>query len=206
MWTSLLSVGVLARSLDPLPDTRRMAPDAPAPPRQISTRTVYESKWMRVREDTFTQPDGVIATYGVIDKDDFALVIAQEGDAFHLVEQFRYPIGRRSWEFPMGAFPAGRTGTADELARQELLEETGLTAANWRQLGGRMHHATGFCSQGFTVFHATDLTPGEPDREASESDMVQALVSETEFRAMILDGRIIDGPTLAAYALFRMLT
>jgi len=36
--------------------------------------------------------------------------------------------------------------------------------------------------------------------------MVQALVSETEFRAMILDGRIIDGPTLAAYTLFRMLT
>ena len=86
-----------------------------------------------------------------------------------------------------------------------MLEETGLTAANWRQLGGRMHHATGFCSQGFTVFHATDLTAGGAGPGGdSESDMVQALVSEAEFRAMILDGRIIDGPTMAAYALFRM--
>jgi len=159
---------------------------------------------MSVREDTYTQPDGMVVTYGVVDKDDFAIVIAQEGDAFHLVEQFRYPIGQRSWEFPMGTWPAGRSGTAEELARQELQEETGLTAASWRQLGGRMHHATGFCSHGFTVFHATDLTAGPHDREDTESDMVQALVGEAEFRAMILDGRIVDGPTMAAYALFQL--
>jgi 8-oxo-dGTP pyrophosphatase MutT (NUDIX family) len=200
----LLSVGVDSGAPDPLPDTRRMAPDARTPPGQISTRTVYQSKWMSVREDTYTQPDGIVVTYGVVDKVDFAIVIAQEGNAFHLVEQFRYPIGQRSWEFPMGTWPAGRSGTAEDLARQELQEETGLTAANWRQLGGRMHHATGFCSQGFTVFHATDLTAGAHAREATESDMVQALVSEQEFRAMILDGRIVDGPTMAAYALFQL--
>ena len=74
----------------------------------MSTRTVYQSTWMRVRDHTYTQPDGTVVTYGVVDKDDFAIVIAQEGDAFHLVEQFRYPIGRRSWEFPMGTWPAGR--------------------------------------------------------------------------------------------------
>ena len=183
-----------------------MAPDAPAlRHRQISTRTVYESNWMRVREDTYTQPDGVIATYGVIDKDDFAIVIAQEGDAFHLVEQFRYPIGRRSWEFPMGTWPAGSSGTADELARQELLEETGLTAANWRQLGGRMHHADRVLLAGLHRVPRHRPDAGTHGREATESDMVQALVSEAEFRAMILDGRIVDGPTMAAYALFRML-
>jgi 8-oxo-dGTP pyrophosphatase MutT (NUDIX family) len=181
-------------------------PERSAPPGQLTTRTVYESNWMRVREDTFVQPNGVHATYSVVDKADFAIVVAQENGGFHLVEQFRYPIGRRSWEFPMGTWPSGHSGTAEQLARQELLEETGLTAVHWRQLGGRMHHATGFCSQGFTVFHATDLTPGTPNREATEADMEQALVSEAEFRDMLLDGRIIDGPTIAAYALFRMLT
>ena len=105
----------------------------------------------------------------------------------------------------MGTWPAGSSGTAEELDRQELLEETGLTATSWRQLGGRMHHAPGFCSQGFTVFHATDLTAGPHDREPTESDMVQALVSETEFRSMIMDGRIVDGPTVAAHAIFRLL-
>jgi 8-oxo-dGTP pyrophosphatase MutT (NUDIX family) len=179
--------------------------DHPTPFRQLTTRTVYETKWMRVRQDTFAQPTGGIGTYSVVDKDDFAVVIAETDDAFYLVEQFRYPIGARSWEFPMGTWSEGRSGSSEELARQELQEETGVTAASWRHLGHRMSQAPGFCSQGFDVFHATGLTMGEHNREDSEADMVSALVTETEFRAMIMDGRIVDGPTIAAYAVLRLL-
>ncbi|MET0864922.1 MAG: NUDIX hydrolase [Nakamurella sp.] len=171
----------------------------------MTTRTVYQNNWMRVREDTFERQDGVIATYGVVDRDDFAVVIAETDGAFYLVEQFRYALGRRSWEFPMGTWPAGHSGTDEELARQELLEEAGVSARHWRRLGNRMAEAPGFCSQGFSVFHATGLTEGQHQREDSEADMVSALVSEREFRAMILDGRIIDGPTVASYALLRLL-
>ena len=177
-----------------------------APPRQLSTRTVYRNNWMRLREDTFAQQDGYIATYAVVDKTDFALVIAETNGAFHLVEQFRYPIGRRSWEFPMGTWPAGHSGSIEELARRELLEETGITAASWRRVGPHLHDAPGFCSQGFDVFHATDLTEGDHAREATEADMVSALVPEAEFVEMIRDGRIVDSPTITAYALLRFLT
>jgi 8-oxo-dGTP pyrophosphatase MutT (NUDIX family) len=173
--------------------------------RQITTKTVYQSNWMRVREDTYAQPNGSIVTYGVVDREDFAVVIAEEAGAFHLVEQFRYPLGRRVWEFPMGTWSAGQSGTVEELARRELQEETGLTASRWRRVSGRLHHAGGFCSQGFSVFHATELTQGTPDREETEADMVHALVDESQFRAMILDGRIVDGPTITAYAVFRLL-
>jgi 8-oxo-dGTP pyrophosphatase MutT (NUDIX family) len=145
-----------------------------------------------------------VVTDAVVDKTDFAVVIAEEDGAFHLVEQFRYPLGRRSWEFPMGTWSAGQSGPVEELARRELLEETGVTAATWRRISGRMHEASGFCSQGFTVFHATDLTPGPHDREDTEADMVHAVVAEAEFRAMIADGRIVDAPTVAAYAFLRM--
>ncbi len=68
-----------------------------------------------------------------------------------------------------------------------------------------MHEASGFCSQGFAVFHATGLTQGQHSREASEIDMVADLVSEAEFRAMIADGRIVDAPTITAYAMLRLL-
>lgn len=179
--------------------------DRAAPPGQLSTRTVYRNNWMSVREDTFRQADGAQALYGVVDRSDFAVVIAESEGAFQLVEQFRYPIGRRSWEFPMGTWPAGHTGSVADLARAELAEETGLTAASWRQVGGRLHEAPGFCAQGFTVFHATDLTPGPHRREASEVDMVSAAVPEAEFLAMIRDGRIVDGVTIAAYALLRLM-
>ncbi len=160
---------------------------------------------MSVREDTFTRPDGSVGTYGVVDKDDFSIVIAEADGAFHLVEQFRYPIGRRAWEFPMGTWPPGKSGTPAELARQELVEETGVEAASWRFLG-HLNEAPGFCSQGFDVFHATDLTLGEHHREISEADMVHALVDEAGFRTMILDGRIVDAATISAYTLLRLTT
>ena len=168
-------------------------------PRLLSSTVAYSNPWMQVREDVFVQADGTVGTYGVVAKTDFSVVIAQETDGrFHLVEQFRYPLGRRAWEFPMGTWPAGKSGTAEELARQELLEETGVTAANWRPLGGRLHEAPGFCSQGFHVFHATGLSHGDHSREASEIDMVSARVTEARFLEMVTDGRIVDAPTITA--------
>ncbi|MET3806963.1 8-oxo-dGTP pyrophosphatase MutT (NUDIX family) [Nakamurella sp. UYEF19] len=160
----------------------------------------YANPWMSIREDTFERTDGQTGVYGVVDKPDFALVIAEQDGHFHLVEQFRYPVARRSWEFPMGGWPPGKGGDTLALAQAELREETGLTAQTWTHLG-RLHEAPGFCSQGFDLFHATDLTPGEHAREDTEIDMVHRTFSEAELRAMISDGTIVDGTTVAAYGL-----
>jgi hypothetical protein len=81
---------------------------------QIASRPVYQNPWMSVREDQIRHPDGTTGLYGVVDKPDFAIVIPRAGDGFWLVEQFRYPVGRRAWEFPQGAWPAGRAGTLAE--------------------------------------------------------------------------------------------
>ena len=167
------------------------------------SRVVYENPWMRVREDEFERTDGSTGIYGVVDKPDFAIVVAEQDGWFHLVEQFRYPIGRRSWEFPMGGWPSGKSGSRLDLAQAELREETGFTAAKWEHLG-HLHEAAGFCSQGFDVFHATDLTPGEHQREDSEIDMVQGAFTDAELRGMILDGTIVDSTTITAYGLLRL--
>ncbi len=75
--------------------------------RVTSSRVAYENQWMRVREDEFLLPDGSPGLYGVVEKADFALVIPLEDDTVHLVEQYRYPVGERQWEFPQGSWPAG---------------------------------------------------------------------------------------------------
>ncbi|GAA2019780.1 NUDIX hydrolase [Nakamurella flavida] len=177
----------------------------PGRPETTGSTVVYRNPWMSVREDTFRRPDGSAGVYGVVDKQDFSIVIAEadiagSGPAFHLVEQYRYPLSRRAWEFPMGTWPAGAGGSPLELARAELREETGVRAEEWRHLG-HLNEAGGFCSQGFDVFHATGLTAGVHAREASEADMVHALVGEDEFGAMIDDGRVVDAATIAAYLL-----
>lgn len=106
----------------------------------LSSKVVYENPWLSLREDEIERADGSRGLYSVIDKPDFALVIPMENDGFHLVEQYRYPIGGRSWEFPAGSFPYGVTGSPDEMAIVELAEETGLTAGRLEKLG-RLHGA-----------------------------------------------------------------
>jgi 8-oxo-dGTP pyrophosphatase MutT (NUDIX family) len=168
--------------------------------RRTSSREVYRNPWIRVREDAVELPDGSSSVYGVVEKADFALVLPWERDGFWLVEQYRYPVGRRAWEFPQGGWPQGAEGTPEELARAELAEETGLRAGELRHLG-HLDLASGLSTQEFDVWLATDLTPGPTAREASEADMTQAFVSEAELRDMVRTGRLTDGPSLAAYAL-----
>lgn len=166
---------------------------------------MYRNPWIRVREDAVVRDDGSTGVYGVVEKPHFGLVIAAERDGFWLVEQFRHPLGRRAWEFPQGTWSvegesAGHGGTAEELARAELAEETGLRATELRHLG-HLDLAPGLSTQEFDVWLATGLTPGPTAREATEADMRHALVPETELRAMVRDGRFTDGPSLAAYSL-----
>jgi 8-oxo-dGDP phosphatase len=168
--------------------------------RTTSSREVYRNPWIRVREDTIELADGSTGLYGVVEKADFALVIPAESGGFWLVEQYRHPLGRRSWEFPQGTWSPGKSGSAEDLARTELAEETGLRAAELAHLG-RLDLASGLMTQRFDVWVATDLTPGPPDREATESDMQMAFVAEDELRRMIRDGRFTDSPSLAAFSL-----
>jgi 8-oxo-dGTP pyrophosphatase MutT (NUDIX family) len=175
------------------------APDG-ADVRMLASGIVYEDRWMRLRRDEIERRDGSRGTYAFVEKADFALVIPAEDDGFHLVEEYRYPIGRRTWSFPQGGFPHGQSGSPEDLARLELIQETGLRAAALTKLGF-LHCAHGITSQGGHFFLATGLTPGPPERETEEQDMRHAWVARSEFEDMVTSGLITDDSTLAAYAL-----
>lgn len=166
----------------------------------LGSREVHRNAWMRVREDRVRREDGSTGVYGVVDKPDFALVIPQDEHGMWLVEQYRYPVQRRVWEFPQGSWGSSAAGTRAELAAAELREETGLQAAELRHLG-HLYAAYGFCSQGFDVYLATGLTTGPPQREATEQDMRHRHVPHDELRHLLRAGEIVDGPSVAAYGL-----
>lgn len=161
---------------------------------------------MVVREDDIRRQDGSTGIYGVIDKPTYALVVATDGDRYRLVEQFRYPIGLRRWEFPQGTAPGTLDGDEPppaELAAQELREETGLRAASMVVLG-QLDVAPGMSSQRGWVFLATGLTEGEHDREPEEQDMHSEWFSGEQIERMIVDGVITDAQTMAAWTLLRL--
>jgi 8-oxo-dGTP pyrophosphatase MutT (NUDIX family) len=177
----------------------RMEPDI----RTLTTSVVYEDPWMRLRRDDIERRDGSRGSYAFVEKRDFALVIPVLNDGFHLVEEYRYPIGKRTWSFPQGGWPAGESGTPEELARLELSQETGLRAATMTKIG-ILHCAHGLTNQRGHFFVATGLTPGEPDRELEEQDMRQDWVRRNDFEEMVENGEITDDSTLAGYALLLM--
>ena len=70
-----------------------------------------------------------------MDTADCSLVIPVDGDRVHLVEQYRYPVGGRRWEFPSGSNDHVLDTDATAVASRELREETGLTATELTLLG-----------------------------------------------------------------------
>ena len=121
-----------------------------------------------------------------------------DGERLHLVEQFRYPVQLRRWEFPQGTAPDLLEVDPAELAARELREETGLVAGRISQLG-MVDAAPGMTSQRGRVFLATDLVAGRPQREQEEQDMRSAWFTRAEFEAMAAAGEIADAQSLAAY-------
>ncbi len=154
---------------------------------------------MTVREDDIRLPDGSHGSYGVIDKPTYALIIACDGDRIRMVEQFRYPVGRRQWEFPQGTAPDRAEVEPAVLAARELREETGLRAASMVEIG-RLDVAPGMSSQQGRVFVATDLTEGPPELEREEQDMRSAWFARAEIERMIRTGEMTDAQSIAAYA------
>src|SRR5665213_3207195 len=142
--------------------------------RTISSREVYRNAWTRVREDVIERAKGQRGIYGVIDKDPAALIIplevTEEGEFLYLVEQFRYTVGGRFCEFPQGGWELAEVD-AEEMARGELREETGLTASRMTHLS-TLQIAYGVMNQQQHVFLAEGLTMGQAEPDQEENDLV----------------------------------
>jgi ADP-ribose pyrophosphatase len=167
-----------------------------------STTVVYRNRWMTVREDTIVRADGSPGIYGVVEKRDFAVIAAVRDQSIYLVEQYRYPIGMRCWELPQGS-REDQCVDPLELARAELREETGLIAGTMSHIG-HLYEGYGYSTQAYDVFLATDLSQGESDLDAEEQGLICREFSVRAVEAMILDGTIRDGTTVAAFGLLRL--
>ena len=174
--------------------------------RTISSREVYRNPWTRVREDVIERANGHRGIYGVIDKDPAAIVVplevTAEGTFLYLIEQFRYTVGSRYCEFPQGGWETPDVD-AEEMARGELREETGLTAEKMTHLS-TLQIAYGVMNQKQHVFLAEGLTTGTAEPDVEESDLVVRRVSVREFEEMILDGEIVDNCSVAAWGVYKI--
>ena len=174
----------------------------------LSSRVAYENRWLRLREHIIRRPDGSDGLYGVVERDDFVVVaaIGVDGDgrrSVAMVEQYRYPIGQRLLELPMGMWEERPDATPEMIAAGELAEETGLRAAHMRHVA-TLFQGPGYSNQKGHLFLATDLSAVDTAREPSEQDMVTRQIPLLDAEAMIADGRITCMVTIASFGLLRI--
>lgn len=169
----------------------------------LSSKVVYQNRWMTVREDQVRRRDGSEGIYGVVEKANFVAIAAIQDGRIHLVEQYRYPVKQRFWELPQGAWHDAPGTDAETVARGELQEETGLTA-DQMIYAGEFCLAYGFSDHRCRLFLAKGLTQGERRLDAEEQDMITRSFTLEEMDRMLLDGTIQDAVTIASMGLLRL--
>ncbi|WP_345800272.1 NUDIX hydrolase [Microbacterium sp. AZCO] len=166
----------------------------------LASRTVYENRWIRVREDDVEGPHGA-GIYGVVEmRHPAVFIVAMDADdRVCLVSLDRYATGGSSIEVPAGGSDGDDPLVA---AKRELLEETGFAASEWTHLGG-MNALNGIADAPEHVFLARDLHREADAAHSQAEEGIDAVrwMPFAEVLSLIASGGISDGETIAALAL-----
>lgn len=167
--------------------------------KQLSSKIVYRSRHVIIKQDQVIRPDGQETLFDVVVRNDFVVVIAKKAEKFILVDQYRYPIKKRSLEFTEGSIDTGEDPFS--AAKRELIEETGLESTNWKQLG-YLYLGNGSHTQGFYIFLAEQCVEGKRIILGDESDLIRKEYSLKELKKLITEGKIHDAPTVSAFCYY----
>lgn len=161
-----------------------------------SARTIYNNRWIMVREYETVAPTGADAQYGLVHPHNLAigiLPIDADGNTI-LVGQERFPFGRYSWELPEGGGPENMPPL--ESAQRELSEECGLGAEHWLPLLSDMHMSNSISDERAYAFLAWGLSPDQSFAKDSSEELSVRRVSFAEALGMAISGEITDAFTL----------
>lgn len=167
-----------------------------------SSKEIYQNPWIRLREDQVTRPDGHPGIYSVVEAKGAAtgVVALDKDNNVYLVGQYRYALDEYSWEIIEGGSEKGESPL--EAIKRELVEEAGLTAKSWKQLGGEVHVSNCFSNEKGYLFIARDLEECERAPDGTEMLEVKKVPFEDVYQ-MVLRGEIKDSMTVMGVLLAR---
>lgn len=162
----------------------------------LKSKEVFDNPWIKVEAHDVINPNGGKGDYGVVHFKNKAIAIVPLDENLNtwIVGQWRYPLGRYSWEIPEGG---GKLDVEPlDSAKRELLEETGITAHYWEKVL-EMDLSNSVSDEMGYVFIARELEFGaaEPDEE---EDLVMRKISFEELYQRTIQGEIRDGLAVAA--------
>lgn len=183
---------VEAMDLAPLP-----RPQQPNPYTTLDRRPIYDSPWIRVREDRFTHRRGAEGRYAVcgFHRTACGVLALDEADRVVLVGQWRYPLEVYSWEIPEGGGESHESPF--EAVRRELAEEAGLQAAVWEPLCF-FHPSNSSTEEESFLFLAMGLSPAEGHHPEDDEELMLHREPFPACLRRVLAGEITDSLTVMA--------
>lgn len=167
--------------------------------KRLQRTTAFSCPYYKVVHDRIllTEKKKQIDYFFVAIPDSVMIIALTPKKEIVLVRQYRYPTNNYFLELPCGGDEGKKPLPA---AKRELREEAGVRAKTWKRLGGFVPY-NGVSNEFCHVFLATDLTFGDNDPEVTE-DLTVVKIPASKVLAMIAQGKIQDGMTLAALHLF----
>ena len=167
--------------------------------RQIGTELLAKNPWWEYRKDKYEHPDGSEGEYYYVHTPGSVMIIpvTDEGKII-LVRQYRYLNRREGLEFIGGGIKPGKS--AEQSAREELLEEAGLSVGELIRIG-EFNPMNGVTDEICNIFVARSFNKDAAKPETTEEFEIVEL-DYANLCKFISSGTIWDGMTLAAFALF----
>lgn len=167
-----------------------------------SSETLFEGRVIRLTKDTVVLENGSVSTREVVHHNGGAAVIALNAqDEVYLVRQYRYAVQQELLEIPAGKLDKGENPF--EAAKRELLEEAGITANQFYDLGAIIP-TCGYCNEKIFLYAAKDITVKTQNLDPDEFVSVVVMPFEQAV-AKVLCGEITDSKTVAAILKLKLL-
>ncbi|MDD3429110.1 MAG: NUDIX hydrolase [Oscillospiraceae bacterium] len=164
--------------------------------KKISSVDKFSGRVIRVSLDEVELENGKTSTREVVHHNGGACIAAiTDENKIYLVHQFRYAYGEELWELPAGKLEKGEDPFL--AAQRELGEEVGVTAKEYCSLG-QFYPTCGYCNEIIYLYAARNLSACEMHLDEDEFLTPQCF-SFDEIETMILEDKIKDGKTIAAF-------
>jgi ADP-ribose pyrophosphatase len=142
---------------------------------RVSSETVYEGKFFKVRQDIFRHEDGEDAQREIVEHTGAVGIVVLDDDKLWLVRQPREAVGSPD----LLEIPAGKLDEEGEepleTAKRELAEEIGKQAEHWEALGS-FYTSPGFTNEEVHLFLATGISDVDERPEVHENERIDVEV------------------------------
>lgn len=159
----------------------------------MERKLIYRGRIIEVAVETPTLPNGTCPELEIVRHPGGAAAVAlDDSGRVCLLRQYRHAAGAWVWELPAGKRDAGED--PQHTAARELEEETGVTARQWRALGGILT-SPGVFTEVVHLYLAQGLAHGPARVERHEVFEVH-WSALGEAVARVMSGEITDAKTI----------